>query len=72
MAKLNERVIKHAPIEKVSPLFVFMEEDCLPQSQVSLREGKMFHGKVFSKTYCNSELSFLVNFNKILSALKRS
>ena len=48
-----------------------MEEFHLPQSQVSLRESKTFHYKVLSKLYCNSELTFLVNFNYILSALKR-
>ena len=44
----------------------------LPQSQVSMRAVKTFHYKVVSKLYCNSELNFLVNFNLILSALKRS
>ena len=42
----------------------------LPQSQVSLREGKTFHYKVFSKFYCNGELNFFINLNLILSALK--
>ena len=58
MAKLNERVIKHAPVEKVSPLFVFMEEDCLPQSQVSLREGKCFTAKFSVKLIVTVNLAF--------------
>ena len=49
-----------------------MEEFHLPQSQVWLREGNMFHYKVLSKLYRNSELNFLVTFNLILSAWKRS
>ena len=31
----------------------------------------MFHYKVLSKLYRNSELNFLVNFDLILSALKK-
>ena len=32
----------------------------LPQSQVSVREGKTFHYKVLSKLYRNGELNLLV------------
>ena len=34
----------------------------LPQSQASIREGKMFHYKVPSELNRNDELNFLVNF----------
>ena len=64
VAIVNKRVIKHVSIEKIRPFFVLMEEVRLPQSQVSLREGKTFHCKVLSKSYRNSELNFLVNFNR--------
>ena len=57
----NELVIKHTPIKKIRPFFVFMEEIHLPQSQVSLREVKKFHYKVnfLSKLYRYNELNFL-------------
>ena len=48
-----------------------MEQVHLPQCQIVLREGKTFHYKVLSKLYRNSELNFLVNFDLILSALKK-
>ena len=44
----------------------------LPQSQVSIRAGKTFQNKLFSKPYRNDELNFLVNFNLIILVLKRS
>ena len=47
-----------------------MEEVHLPQSQVSLQEGKTFHTKFLSKRFCNINLNFLVSFNLILSALR--
>ena len=57
-------------LKKLRPFFVFMEEVHLPQSQALLQEGKMFHYKIYSKIYRNSELNFLKNFNLKLSALK--
>ena len=63
-------IIKNTRNRKKRPFFVFMEEVHLPQSQVSLREGKTFYYKVLSKLYHNSELNFLLSFNLILSALK--
>ena len=49
-------VIKNAAIKKLRPFFVFMEEAHLPQSQASLREGKMFHYKIHSRLYQWNEL----------------
>ena len=68
----NELIIKIVPIKKTMTIFVYMEEVHLPQSQVSLCEGKTFHYKIHIKLYHNSELNFLVNFNLNLSAFKRS
>ena len=68
----NELLIKNTPFKKTKQIFGFMEEFHVPQSQVSLGEGKMFHFKVLRKLYRNSELNFLVTFNLILSAWKRS
>ena len=48
-----------------------MEEFHLSHSKVSLQEDRLFHHKVLSKLYCNSKLNFLVNFNLILSTLRR-
>ena len=72
MPMFNELVIKKVLIEKLRSFFVFMEDIHLPQSQVSLREGKMFRYKFLGNLYRNNELNFLVNFNLILSALKIS
>ena len=68
----NVLVIRNSPIKKTRLVFVFMEQVHLPQCQILLPEGKGFHYKVLSKLYRNSELNFLVNFDLILSALKRS
>ena len=68
----NVLVIRNSPIKKKRPVFVFIEQVHLPQCQILLREGKTFHYKVLSKLYRNSELNLLVNFDLILSALKRS
>ena len=68
----DELVIKNTPFKKIRQIFGFIEEFHLPQSQVWLRDGNMFHYKVLSKLYRNSELNFLVTFNLILSAWKRS
>ena len=65
-------VIKNVLIKKAKTIFAFMVEVHLPLSQASLREDKTFDFKTHSKLCRDSELSFLVNFNLNISALKRS
>ena len=48
-----------------------MEEVQLPQSHVSLREGKTFHDKSLTKLYHNSERNFL-HFLNCLSYLEKT
>ena len=60
----NEIVIKNAPIKKIT-FFVFMKEEHLPQSQVSLQEGKTFLYKVFGKLYRQSRTTYLAQRKEI-------
>ena len=66
----SELIIRNTPITKIRPFFVFMEEVQLPQSHVSLREGKTFHDKSLTKLYHNSERNFL-HFLNCLSYLEK-